>query len=224
MSRHLFALSCLISGLLLWGLIPSTIFGDPITLNTEEEAICREIKKLISSTDSEKFMCWGEMICGISVIPSFYSQRNFRPAWVSIDGSLPHAEDLMTAIKGALMEGLNPDDYHLKVIRRFLSGHSESNKTDSISMDKTPKTLAQIDLLFTDAFLMYASHLLAGRVNPDGIMGPRTIEALNTSVTDRLRQIEINMERTPLTKFVADYSIFGRAGEIMSQILDAMEL
>ena len=35
--------------------------------------------------------------------------------------------------------------------------------------------------------------------------------------------VEINPERTPLTATISDYLIMGKAGEVMNQIIQAME-
>ena len=35
--------------------------------------------------------------------------------------------------------------------------------------------------------------------------------------------VEINPERTPLTNEISDYLIMGKAGEVMNQIIEAME-
>lgn len=104
----------------------------------------------------------------------FYAQRDYRAGWVDANGSpAAAADDLLKALGEADQEGLRSADYRpaelhkrLKVIRQQGSAAGES-------------TLAEFDLLFTDTFLTYGSHLLAGRlpprkVDPDWAIKPRS--------------------------------------------------
>jgi murein L,D-transpeptidase YcbB/YkuD len=106
------------------------------------------------------------MVCGISSIPLFYKRRNFQPAWMGHDGSYPQADSLIGALHNSNREGLRPEDYHLKSLELLLKeirGSQTENNTSSIEKK------ADLDLLLTDAFLLYGAHLLAGRVNPETI-------------------------------------------------------
>ncbi|UCG11471.1 MAG: L,D-transpeptidase family protein [Deltaproteobacteria bacterium] len=70
------------------------------------------------------------------------------------------------AIQKADLEGLNPSDYHLIAIRKTLA------KIPRKETRKKPLSVAELtdlELLLTDAFLLYGSHLLSGRINPEFI-------------------------------------------------------
>ncbi len=100
----------------------------------------------------------------VEYIGSFYSRRNYQPAWLSPSGKpLPATDDLIQALGEAESEGLRPSDYGCIQLRKLQS----AVKQNSISADT--KQLAEFDLLFTDSFLTYASHLLSGRVAPHKI-------------------------------------------------------
>jgi len=59
---------------------------------------------------------------------------------------------------------LEPADYHLRAIQTSL----DSVRADAAhGRSITPRGLADLDLLLSDAFLLYGSHLLGGRVDPE---------------------------------------------------------
>ncbi|MGB7055112.1 MAG: peptidoglycan-binding protein, partial [bacterium] len=108
-----------------------------------------------------------ELIHSSIVLPQFYEQRAYMPAWSTDKGMLVAQVDaLLKAIKDAYMEGLTPNDYHLLRIELALQ-EVRTNQAQRKPYD--PVRLADLDLLLTDAFLVYGAHLLAGRVNPETI-------------------------------------------------------
>ncbi|MGB6338264.1 MAG: L,D-transpeptidase family protein [Candidatus Aminicenantaceae bacterium] len=107
-----------------------------------------------------------EKIHSSVVLPLFYTHRIFRGAWVDDKGLKPQVTECVDAILKADLEGLDPKDYHLNSINELLENIKQSQK-ERKSLD--PRMLADVDLLLTDAFLIYGSHLLSGRVNPESI-------------------------------------------------------
>jgi murein L,D-transpeptidase YcbB/YkuD len=83
----------------------------------------------------------------------FYRNRGYRPAWVGEEGLLPEADDLVAALRKADSQGLVPADYHLPQILSRLP-------------DATADGLAELDLLLTDAFLLYCIDVRSGRADP----------------------------------------------------------
>ena len=109
----------------------------------------------------------GEEVLHASVmLPLFYERRMYSPAWSNTDGPLPTAEVLIGEIHKSDREGLRPDDYHLGEIEEMLKVIHQDQKRKSTP---NPGMLADLDLLLTDAFLIYGSHLLAGKVDPEKI-------------------------------------------------------
>jgi murein L,D-transpeptidase YcbB/YkuD len=97
------------------------------------------------------------------LIAQFYSRRDFSPAWSDDRDPGSQAGELVRAIRMAIQEGLEPRDYHLEKIELLLQDLNQiSPPKDSARIS----LLAQLDLLLTDAFLVYASHLCAGKVDP----------------------------------------------------------
>ncbi len=114
---------------------------------------------LISAIDllqRQGLIIGGERICAARPLPLFYARRRYTPAWLDGDRLRPSALELIDTIQHAGDDGLRPTDYHLAAIG-VLTREPASHGVD-------------LDLLLTDAFLLFGSHLLSGRVDP------RTIE------------------------------------------------
>ena len=102
-----------------------------------------------------------ERVFASADLPLFYANRGFEPAWVAGGLPLPRAEALLDAVEGADGQGLRPRNYHLDLARELI----RRLRTDAAA--RRPDVLADLDLLLTDAFLVYGSHLAAGCVNPE---------------------------------------------------------
>ncbi len=107
-----------------------------------------------------------ELIYASVVLPVFYERRTYVPAWVDEKGVLPQAISLVHAIQKADEQGLQPSDYHLTVIEPLLAQIGPGRKS---VRPQNLRMLVDLDLLLTDAFLIYGSHLVAGRINPERI-------------------------------------------------------
>lgn len=126
-----------------------------------------------------------ERICAAGPVVQFYSRRSFAAAW-----SPATAATLLEAVANASRDGLRPADYHRDAIAILLR---ESSRRD------------ELDLLLTDAFLLLASHLVAGRVDPATIiptwcLTPRSIDvaALLETALDS-GDIEATLDRVTST-------------------------
>jgi len=132
----------------------------------------------------KKFSCQGELICGVSLIPAFYQQRGFAPAWCSDEGIFPQTESLIAEIRNAYNEGLRPEDFHLASIELLLQS---IEKNQILGQTIGPETWVDLDLLLTDAFMLYSAHLLAGRVNPETIHTDWIVVNLSIDLIDILQ-------------------------------------
>ncbi|RMJ04159.1 murein L,D-transpeptidase [Marinobacter litoralis] len=91
-----------------------------------------------------------------AALAQFYEARDYQPAWTS-----PAAQnELLKAINEISDEGLIPSDYHQEALRDIIQRSQD---------DTTPELPAELDLIFSDAFLLLGSHLLEGKVNPQTI-------------------------------------------------------
>ncbi len=129
-------------------------------------AVTESLRDSIKNKINQKwFSCGDEMICGISSIPRFYDQREYKPAWVVDDANLKLADELVSKIRTAPEEGLDPENYHLTAITELLG----KVRKGTLIHPSNPAMAADLDLLLTDAFLLYASHLISGRVDPENL-------------------------------------------------------
>ncbi len=108
----------------------------------------------------------GERIYSETALPRFYQRRGFTPAWIDNEGPRQQIESLVNCLAKADLEGFDPQDYHLIEILANLS-KIRGNQKEKRPLN--PRRLVDLDLLLTDAFLIYGSHLLSGRVNPESI-------------------------------------------------------
>ena len=105
-----------------------------------------------------------EPIYSSIVLPRFYEQRSYLPAWSSDSGFSLQIASLIRAISGAGGQCFMADDYHLKKITAIML---EINKDYARRKTFNAAMLAELDLVLTDAFLVYSAHLLEGRINPE---------------------------------------------------------
>ena len=118
-----------------------------------DEAIVSRIEALSSGFPVQVL---GDALMAHKALPAFYSGNGYRHAWHSTE----LREQLAEVIESASDDGLNPEDYHASILSelatRPMSEFSAEHQAD-------------IDLLFSDAFLVFGSHLLEGKVNPQTI-------------------------------------------------------
>jgi len=94
-------------------------------------------------------------------IPDFYARRQGVPLWVGNHGPLPQTRMLLDALRESSAEGLCPEDYHTEEIAELLS-LAEAMPRHGMLCE--PCMMARLELLLTDAFLVYARDHLVGRM------------------------------------------------------------
>ncbi len=108
--------------------------------------------------------CQGEMICGIQLLPRAYRENDYRPLWRVTPSHHATADALLDAVAHATADGLDPADYHLASMQALMA---DITGRPWIDHRPSPERQADLDLMLTDAFLLFGSHLAAGRVNPE---------------------------------------------------------
>jgi murein L,D-transpeptidase YcbB/YkuD len=101
-----------------------------------------------------------------ATVLGFYARRAFRPAWNREHGPNRLADDLVATLNRADLEGLNPEHYHVNEIGALLA---YVRLAAANGRAPEPARLADLDLLLSDAFFLYGSHLLGGRVDPESL-------------------------------------------------------
>ncbi len=145
----------------------STVSSGPLQYAGLTEQVSDELKKRLSQPEQQgRSFCRKEALCGQVVLARFYQNRAFQPAWMDEEGRFPQARDLVDSIHACSLQGLKPDVYHLATIEAILAAVEEAR---TVGRRVEPGGLSDLDLLLTDAFLIYGSHLLSGRVDPETI-------------------------------------------------------
>lgn len=90
-----------------------------------------------------------------NMVLDFYQLRQNKPAWTN-----PlQIEQVLSALQTSFDEGLSPDDYHYS---KLLALYDKSQQVTPMSNAEK----VQFELLMSDGVLLYALHLVHGKVDP----------------------------------------------------------
>lgn len=115
-----------------------------------EEHLRRKVENVsqgIVRIGSDRIQC-------AEAVPRFYQNRSFQQVWTNT----ADAKKVLSIILKAPAHGLNPADYHAETLERMMALETWS-----------PLKRAEFELLMTDAYLLYSSHMISGKVNPQSI-------------------------------------------------------
>lgn len=118
----------------------------------------KAVSEMMSGTPLE---IEGEYVFSQVVLPEFYANRDFMPAWHNWGALM----DAIGALGESYRDGLAPNDYHAEALTKIIDRIEEKLKADTIDYN----WVAEFDILVTDAVLMYAYHLIAGKVDPESM-------------------------------------------------------
>ncbi len=127
-------------------LTTSFVFSQELTVNQVLE------NKITSEEGQNSVAVNGIELFSQMELPQFYTNREFEPAWTNSRNQ----KDLIESLESSYDEGLTPNDYHLEMIKNI------TEKSSYSKLDVTEK--ADLDLLLTDALILYATHLLEGKL------------------------------------------------------------
>ncbi|EMP56171.1 peptidoglycan-binding domain 1 protein [Marinobacter santoriniensis NKSG1] len=152
----------------------------------------------------------GDAILARQTLQRFYENRGYRLAWAQES----RREALADAIERLPRDGLNPADYHGELLQE-LARRPEATLSDDLIADR--------DLLFTDAFLLAASHLADGKVNPESIHAEWTLTGRRTDIVPLLTRALDNGSLAQTLQDLrprnADYLKLVQAREHLSRLL-----
>lgn len=116
----------------------------------------------LQRADSSMQRIRGENIFTFNALRTLYRERQFEPGW-SVNGRLkPCVDSMIHHLSDAEGEGLSANVYHLEQLRQLRQPRQRQRNEPLWSADE----LADLDILLSDALLLFASHLQSGRVNP----------------------------------------------------------
>ncbi len=93
----------------------------------------------------------------------FYGERQFQPAWIRDKMISDQVQKLIQVLKEADREGLNPSDYRIDQIEFLLAQVKQRQNGGNSS---AVETWADLDMMLTDAFFAYGTHVSKGRLDP----------------------------------------------------------
>jgi len=129
-----------------------------------------------ASGAAPKLMLEEQRVRASTALACFYQRRDFAPAWSDGSALLPRTGELFAALAAAPDDGLRTEDYRLDALQRRAA-----------AVRSNPSDLADLDLLLSNAFLLYAGDLRNGKVNP-AVVYPDC--ALGRDVTDLATVLE----------------------------------
>ncbi len=106
--------------------------------------------------ETESVSADGIILYAQDVLSNYYELNEYKPAWKN----KKNFKEVISILQDSYNEGLLPDDYHLSNINRLIT---------ETKANPDPYKLADLDLLITDGLLLYASHLIMGKVDQSKI-------------------------------------------------------
>ena len=98
-----------------------------------------------------------------SVISQYYENHEQHFLWIKEGRPTSQAENLISLLESSRQEGLTPEDYHLDRIRSLVNALNQSVRKQE---SPDPEKQVDLELLLTDAYVLFGSHLEFGRTNP----------------------------------------------------------
>ncbi|MBI4844191.1 MAG: L,D-transpeptidase family protein [Nitrospirae bacterium] len=160
MRNYFFAITICAALLLFFQSAPLFPSSDELPHSLSVNKVTELLKKRISSAGRpSKIIVRGEKLHASSMIADFYRGKGFEPVWVQDKNYQVLASELISAINNAYLEGLAPAHYHLEQINLALDQAVGGVTGASFS---GIETLADLEMLLTDAYLMLSCHYSEG--------------------------------------------------------------
>ena len=119
------------------------------------EAIRVEIEQLRQSG----ILRFGDVeIAAGDLLAEVYERRNFAPNWTGRE----EVAELLTAIRNAYLDGLDPQDYHLKEVEYVYDELGKGNLQSAHEQ-------AALDVMLSDSLFRLGYHQRFGKVNPENL-------------------------------------------------------
>ena len=127
---------------------PALAQGDPA-----QRIILNRVNQL---RDAGELTIRDEWVAGRRALIELYENRNYRRAWTDPET----IDQLHRAVEDMWLDGLDPADYHLEALLQLWR---------EIESSADPETLADFDILATDALARVIYHCLFGKVDPESL-------------------------------------------------------
>jgi len=155
------AITSVVLGILLF------VFQGDTDANELSDRVSGYIRQHLEVTEtSRKDVCENCLPLRSGQLNMFYQKRNFHPAWSNGNQLSSQIEPFIKVLQSSGCEGLRPEDYHLDQIRTKISELRRNEMTEEL-LDSVKA--AELDILLTDTFLLYASQQTNGRINHQSV-------------------------------------------------------
>ncbi len=160
---------------------PAVGGGDARLPSVAEEQLRIRIEAIQDEADGATLV--GETRLGAaSAVARYYHQAAFKLAWTRPTGPTGRIDSLLARLRAADQDGLRPVDYHVTAIDSLLRRLRAQSDAGPVA----PSRLVDLELLCTDAFLLYGLHLLTGRVAPKTTTPSWTLEGRRADLVEHL--------------------------------------
>lgn len=142
-----------------------SVLSAGVTVGAEALSIQDAIRTLlVESMEAGTLSVGNEQVHSAPDLLRFYEGRGFMPIWITETGLSNRTVQLVTILHASRMHGLIPDDYHYPYLISWIDGLNKQPQP-SWSFEEQ----AGLELIMTDAFVTYGSHLVQGKVDPQKI-------------------------------------------------------
>ncbi len=123
-----------------------------VNIDSIKKLVSIAIEEDILNLDTVHFVLDNQNIFSRTLLPTTYKDNEYLPLWQSEKNK----NDAINALEKSEENGLSPKDYHLEKIEYFNKNYDKL----------TPEEKAEFDILLTDGVILYAYHLIKGKINP----------------------------------------------------------
>ncbi len=154
----------------------------------------------------------GKDLLATDQIHDFYASRGFDPVWIDNGEPNRNSLDFAQTIEESVLDGLNPANYHSKVIKEFGIKEGQFETLE----------LLQLELLLTDAFFGLSHDLHEGKVDhkslkPDWEIKPKVPRYRYDQLLEEISQGATIPSTIP--KLYPKFNIYSQSREVIRNLL-----
>lgn len=139
------------------GTLSSTVSDQVNNARPNEASTVQDELRVLASRPSLPDLRWPDFPDYLDDVQKFYEPTGYAPAWIQNAKPTPQAQAIITILKQADKEGLDPDDYDATRWPALL---------EKLRQSPAAADLAHFDLALTVSVMRYVSDVHLGRVNP----------------------------------------------------------
>lgn len=156
----------------------------------------------------------------LKLVEQFYQDRDYQLAWFRQDKLVPQADKLIQALDKAHREGLNPEDYQVKDLRRM---HQELSGLQEQAADRRQRQ-QEIDLALTASYFNYAADLYKGVVNPHSAASIEwQVKRNRIKLNKALKAILEEKDHVPYYEFEAHHEGYRKLRDVLIEYRQIQE-